>query len=137
MMITVDNCVSMVCLLLYYKPYSEPLLLRLEIVNEVTNWLLFMHVYMLTDLPLVEGCNIDEIHDTVSWFFLKIIVWNLLIHFYFLSRSFIQHTIRYCKYRVIPRMKTKKEVLLPMKVEEVVEEFSSYWEYYSEEEEEE
>ena len=82
---------------------------------------------MLTDLPVVEGNDLHEVHDTASWFFLMIIVMNLLIHLFFLLRSVGKRAILYLKYRAFRR---------PIKTTHKVEEDGdSEWEYYSEEEE--
>jgi len=90
MLITIYVSTFSASLLLHFKPYENPLLQRLEVFNEVTNLLLFVHAYMLTDLPILEGNNLAEVHDNASWFFLMIIVMNLSLHLFFLLRSFSQ-----------------------------------------------
>jgi len=106
---------------------------------------------MLTDLPVVEGNDLHEVHDTASWFFLMIIVMNLLTHLFFLLRSVAKRAILYFKYRAFRRPNKTTQAVekvtaksLQYKVEEdgdseqeyySEEDGDSEWEYYSEEEE--
>jgi hypothetical protein len=149
MLITIYIGTFQACLLLHFKPYTEPLILRLEVFNEVTNLLLFLHAYMLTDLTVIsEVDNLREVHRYVSLYFGKIIVWNLLVHLFFLLRSVIKRAILYCKYRAALTNRTKiiqkeKEVsdlprheVYKVSEKEVSKELSSEWEYYSEDGEE-
>ena len=64
-----------VCYLLWYKPFEDSRVNKLEVMNEATNFIMLYHVMCFTDF-------VPEAEDRyqIGWSFLFFIIVNLLVH---------------------------------------------------------
>ena len=78
------------CFLLNFTPFEDPLPLDLEIFNEVTTIMLLYHVTCFTEfIPSALT------HALIGYSFLALMLGNMAVHLFFLSRS----SIKGCMYK--------------------------------------
>lgn len=78
--------------LLHYRPFKEPLLLYLEIFNEVTAMVLLNIIFGFTDL-------VPEVlmQFLIGWLFVGVVVINIVVHLFFLVQTTVVDLRLNCK----------------------------------------
>jgi len=96
-----------ICYLFMYKPFEDSKILKLEVMNEVTNFILLYHVILFAGL-------VPESVDRymVGWSFIVFISANMLVHFILL----VKETLGTCKEDIKKRCSKK-----PKEEEEKIE----------------
>ena len=99
------------CYLVKYQPFEEKKLLKLEVMNEVTNLILLYQVICFSGL-------IPEAEDRylLGWAFIASIGANMLVHFTLLVISTIV-SLKDCKKRCCTKKKPEEEPAVETKKE--------------------
>jgi len=82
------------------KPFTEPLLDRLEVFNELTSLLLFCVSYTFSEMT-------DD-HTKSGYLFIVVFVGNMIVHLYFMLSDIVKQLYRTCRYTLYPKYCLKK-----------------------------
>ena len=94
-----------ICYLIYFRPFEEPLLLKLDIFNEVTT------IILVDILTCFSGANTMPLDFEMDIFFLVGLFGNIAMHLYFLVKNSLVGIKRSCKKKCCQ----KKVVKNPLK----------------------
>jgi hypothetical protein len=101
-----------ICYLCKFKPFEDRKILKLEIMNEVTNIILLYHLMMFTDwVPEAET------RYAIGWSFIFVISANILVHFSLL----VYDTAKKVRYKIQEYRKMKCCLKLPFKWLPIIE----------------
>ena len=70
------------CYLVKYQPFEDRKILKLEIMNEVTNFILLYHLLTFTDFV-----GDVEARYSIGWSFLFFMCGNLCVHLYLMIKG--------------------------------------------------
>ena len=62
--------------MLYYQPFEEVKIFRLEVMNELTNIILLYHLFFFTDFV-----GDAEVRYQIGWSFIAVTAGNMFVHF--------------------------------------------------------
>lgn len=83
--------------LIYYKPFTEPLLLKLDIFNEVTT------IILVEILTCFSQANTKPLDFEMDIFFLVGLFGNITVHLYFLVKNSLYSVKLSCKKKCLRR----------------------------------
>lgn len=93
--------------LVYFKPFEEPLLLKLDIFNEFTT------IILVDLLTCFSGANTKPLDFEMDIFFLVGLFGNIAVHLYFLVKNSVVGLKQSCKRKCCQKKVVKYPVLPP------------------------
>jgi hypothetical protein len=102
LILTVVLIMASACYIVHFKPFEEPLINRLEVMNEVTTLLLVNLIFMFT--PIIDS---PKVQYNLGFVFVCIMALCISVHLFFIFKDIILSSIR-----VFKRWRNKRALLL-------------------------